>query len=204
MRRLLAQLLLVLAPLGCYVWWLLAIVGRELARGERLGTVLMMLAGLLALAVVEGLIFKLYLLPCWARSLSERLYGGNYFPEDDPLARLARKIDAEQRPELIPEFIRLVEADPCRVRAWLELARLLADHDAPQAVQRLLQGADILAARRRSHSQREDAALLLWRAATLSQKHPELAAQAPPILQRLASQYPDTAYGKLALKKAGK
>lgn len=193
MLRLLAQLLLILAPLGGYIWWLLAGVGQELARGERLNTVLMLLAGLLVLVVVEALLFKLYLLPSWARALSERLYAGSYFPEDDPLARLARQIAVENRPDLLPELTHLVLADPTRVRAWLELARLLEDtaHDTPQAAERLLQGAEAV---RRA----EDSALLLWRAASLLQKHTELAAQASPILARLARQYPDTAYGKMA------
>ena len=196
MRRILAQLLLVLVPLGAYIWWLLVVVGRKLARGEQLGTVLMLLGGLLALVVVEALIFKLYLLPLWARGLSERLYAGSYFPEDDPLASLARKISTENRPDLLPELTRLVEADPHRVRAWLELARLLVDtrHDTPQAVQSLLRGAKAM---RRD----EDAALLLWRAATLLQKDPGLATKAASLLAELAEQYPATAYGKLAANR---
>lgn len=198
MSRLLVQLLLALAPIGAYAWWLLGPVRAALARGERLGTALSLLAGLLVLALVEGLLFKLYLLPSWARSLSERLYAGSYLPEDDPLARLARRISAENRPDLLPELVRLVEADPQRVRAWLELARLLDEaHDTPQAAEKLLQGS-------RAVRRREDAALLIWRAAVLLGKNTQLAPKARPLLEQLASSYPDTAYGQLAAERLGK
>lgn len=201
MLRLLARLLLVLAPLGLYAGWIHGAVLRKLARGETLDMVLMLLAGLLLLAVVEGLLFKLYLLPTWARGLSERLYAGHYLPEDDPLARLTRQMEKENRPDLIPELIRMVEADPCRVRAWLELARFLEPRDPAEAARRLLRGAELIAAHNRfSRSGKEDAALLLWRAAALMQKHSSLASQASPTLAKLAEQYPATAYGKLAQK----
>lgn len=195
MLRLLAQLLLILAPLGAYVWWLLVPVRHALARGERLQTILMQLGGLAALALVEGLIFKFLILPRMAGALSERFYAGSYLPEDDPLALLARKISTENRTDLLPELTRLVEADPRRVRAWLELARLLQDHlhDTPGAVRRLLQGAE-------SVRRKEDTALLLWRAASLLRKHTTLAPQATPLLEKLATHYPDTAYGQLAAK----
>lgn len=205
MLRIFAQLLLVLLPLSAYVCWLLYYVQRALSRGERWETALMVLGGLLALTVVEGLLFKLYLLPTWARALSERLYAGSYLPQDDPLAALVHQIESKKRPELIPDLIRLVESDPYRVRAWLELARLLEPVDAPQAVHHLLRGAEIIASRRlRSRSSREDTALLLWRAATLSQKYADLAHRAPAILEQLTAQYADTAYGKHALKHSGK
>ena len=42
-----------------------------------------MLLGVLVLAVVEGFIFRLWLLPKWAQVLSERFYGGTYFPADE-------------------------------------------------------------------------------------------------------------------------
>lgn len=197
MLRYAAQLLLVLAPLGGYVWWLLVYVRRALAQGEGLHTVAMMLGGLLVLVVVEGVLFKLYLLPAWARGLSERLYGGSYLPEDDPLAMLARKMEVEKRPELLPELIRLVEADPFRARAWLELARVLQGEDPAQAAKHLQRGAEMMA-HRHSRSSQEDAALLLWRAAMLLQKHAHLAPQAQDVLQQLADRYPNTAYGKLA------
>lgn len=197
MRRFFARLLLVLFPLAVYIGWLLLSVQKELVRGIKNGAaldfILMLLGGLFVLVVVEALIFKFYILPICARYISERIYGGSYFPDDDPLACLARKIELENRPDLLPELVQIVEADPQRVRAWLELARLLEDsvRDTPQAVQRLLQGAATV-------RRKEDAALLMWRAASLLRKHDQLADQAPPLLERLVREFPSTAYGKLA------
>lgn len=196
MVRAFSLLLLLLAPLAAYVGWLVVFVQRAVARGEYLNTVLMLLGGLAVLAVLEGCIFKLLVLPRLAGYISERLYAGNYVPEDDPLALLARRISAENRPDLIPDLERLVEADPRRVRAWLELAHVLESllHDTPRAVQRLLQGAECA-------PNREDAALLIWRAATLFEKHAELAPQALPLFRRLSSEFALTSYGKLAASR---
>ena len=196
MQRILLLLLLALAPLGAYVLWVLRVVQREMGQGFSLGGIVMLLAGLGVLAVVEGLIFKFFLLPRMAGALSERFYAGSYFPEDDPLALLSRKISAENRPELLPELARLVESDPHRARAWLELARLHVDlrRDIPEASRCLLQGAAAM-------RNREDAAMLTWRAAVLLEKSAEHAAQAPPLYQKLAEQYPATAYGKLAAQR---
>lgn len=201
MLRFFARLLLALAPLGAYIGWVRYAVLGKLARGETLEMLLMLLAGLAALAVVEGLLFKFYLLPAWAHALSERLYGGHYFPEDDPLAQLTRRMEAAPHPDLIPQLTRLAEADPCRVRVWLELARFLEPQSPAEAARCLLRGAELIAAHKRfSRSAKEDAALLLWRAAVLLRKHSELAPQASPILTRLRQLYPATAYGKLARK----
>lgn len=197
MRRFFARLLLVLFPLAAYIGWLLLCVQKELVRsiknGSALDFILMLLGGLLVLVVLEALIFKFYILPICARYISERVYAGSYFTDDDPLASLARKIESENRTDLLPQLVQLVEADPRRVRAWIELARILEDslHDTPQAVRRLLQGAE--AVRRK-----EDAALLIWRAASLLRKHDQQPIQASQLLERLVRDFSSTAYGKLA------
>ena len=83
-----------------------------------------MLLGVLVLAVVEGFIFRLWLLPKWAQVLSERFYGGTYFPADDPVASLAQSIIDQHLPERAPELEKLVSSDPSRTRGWMELARV--------------------------------------------------------------------------------
>lgn len=196
MRRFVAQALLVLAPIAVYAWWIAVPVQKQLERGDLFHVVLFLLGGLAVLALSEGIIFKKCVLPALARFVSERLYAGSYSTEDDPFACLARKIALENRPDLLPQLAALAEADPLRVRAWLELARLLDElaHDPSQAVECLLQGAD--AVRRK-----EDAALLIWRAVTLLEKQPDHASRAGALRERLISLYPGTAYGKLAARR---
>lgn len=201
MVRFAAQLIALFLPLYAFGLWAMGPVRRYfyVEQGQWLIGIIYLLAGLAVLALVEGVLLKLWLLPGWARFLSERLYAGSYLPENDPLATLARRIAAEHRHDLLPELIRMVEADPCRVRAWLELARLLEDelHDIPQAVQQLLRGAKAV-------PEAEDAALLMWRAATLSQKHETTAPRAASLFRSTADLYPLTTYGKLAAARCSK
>lgn len=198
MFRHLLQLSVVLAPVAAFAWWVLAHLEHLLSAGDWPHMLTMLLCGLAILTLIETAIFKYSLLPRLADAVCRHICAGNYLPDDDPVAALAQKITTEHRPELLPELTRLVQADPRRTRAWLELARLLEDtlHDTTQAVDRLLEGA---AAVRRP----EDAALLTWRAITLLRKRPELAAKASDLLHSLAEQFPRTAYGKLALKELG-
>ena len=192
MLRACIRLAAVCAPLAAFVWWLQGPVMEKMTRQGLMG-ILYMLAGVALLALIEGLLFKFWLLPQIAQAVSERLYAGSYFPEDDPLARLVAEISEHHRRELLPELQRLVEADPQRERGWLELARLQeAETSSPeQAVHTLLRGAEIL-------RRREDAAMLLWRAYTLCKRYPERAEQAEEILRELTSRYPDTGYGRRA------
>ena len=193
MPRLFAYLLVVLAPLGAFAWWVMGPVQARLYHGSPTMGILLMLAGLAALALVEGALFKFWLIPLCARVMSERFSSGSYLPEDDPLVRLVAEVS--QDPQRLPELVRLVESDPQRTRGWLELARMM-ERDAPaQAVEKLCQGAQKL------RHNKEEAALLMWRAITLAEKHPELAEKASTLLSELASAYPETSYGQLALKR---
>lgn len=195
MRHILNQLLIIVAPLALFACWICGPVQGTLAEGDALHAILLMLGGLAVFVFVETLLFKYHFLPLWARMVSERLYGGSYFPQEDPLMCLVHQITTEHRLDLIPELTRAVEGDPRRVSAWLELARVLHDHalDAPQAVQCLLRGAKAVRSK-------EDKALLLWRAAVMCEKHSELAEQSRSIYQKIVDSYPNTSYGKLAAK----
>ena len=197
MIRILARLLILLAPIGAYVCWVLGPVQQHLRPSSPTLGILLMLAGLAVLAAIEGALLKLWLLPLMARTMSETLYAGTYLPENDPLACLVHKISAEHRPELIPELERLVQSDRRRTRAWLELARLQESelHDLPRAAETLLQGAGAV-------KSPEDAALLIWRAASLYEKHEPLAHKAPTLHRQLIEQYPHTQYGALAKRRS--
>lgn len=195
----LARLLVLLAPIGAFTLWVTGPVQQQLYHHSVTLGIVMLLGGLAVLAALEGALLKFWLLPLMARRISEQLYAGSYLPENDPLAMLAQKITEEHRPELIPELEHIVHADPRRTRAWLVLSQLIEAelHDAPRAVEVLLQGA---AALKRN---REDAALLIWRAATLCHKHASLEAKAATLHRQLAEQYPHTQYGRLAAQRVG-
>lgn len=197
MIRFLWQLLVVLAPIGAFAWWALGPVQTHLYHGSASVGILLLLAGLGVLTLVEGLLFKLWLLPSWAHSLSIRFSSGSYVPADDPLVQLVQSLSREPDPARLQQLIRLVGADPHRVRGWLELARVLEEafQDAPAAVDKLLLGAQTV-------RNQEDAALLMWRAATLCERHASLADRAQPLLADIARQFPDTNYGRLAASRA--
>ena len=152
-----------------------------------------MLLGVLALAVVEGFIFRLWLLPKWAQALSERFYGGAYFPADDPVATLAQLIIDQHCGERAPELEKLVLSDPSRTRGWMELARVSEiELKAPQrAAEYMLTGACKV-------RRKEDAAMLMWRAVTLLRREEGSRPRAEEIRRELTRRYPKTTYGRLA------
>ena len=199
MLRILARIAAICAPLVAFIWWLLGPVQHHLHAEESaaFSGILYMLIGMAVLVLVEGLMIKFWLLPLIARAVSERFYAGSYLPENDPLARLVSEIAEHHRHDLLPELERTVSADPRRVRGWLELARLLEGEfaDPKRAVDTLLRGAEAL--RRR----KEDAALLIWRASTLSGHHPQTSPHARHIMRDLVSLYPDTTYGRIAAER---
>lgn len=192
MIRRLGQLVVGLIPLYVFLVWALFFVQPQLEK-HTLRALAMLLGGLAVMAIIQGGVFKRWLLPLWAQAISERLYAGSYLPEDDPIASLAAEIFSQHRADLVPELEKLVLADPSRTRAWLELARALEleAHDIPRAAHVLQRGAA---------SVRHDAdrAMLLWRAAGLLQKEEAHREEAKDLLDRVADEFPHTAYGHLA------
>lgn len=187
------RLLLALIPFYVFVWWMLGPVSKRLYGAEPLNGILMLVAGVVVLGVLEGYIFKTWLLPIWARAMSERLYAGSYLPDDDPLVVLSTRIITEHRHDLVPELERLVMADRRRVRAWLELARVLEDElkDNSHAARQLLCGAEAVRSK-------EDAAFLMWRAAMIYKKNESSRAGAREVCSSIVQRYPRTQYARLA------
>ena len=187
------QLLVALVPL---VGFALALqpVQERMFGGQATQGILLLLGALAVLAVVEGLLFRYWILPGWGDKVAERLYAGAYLPENDALAQLAERIANEKSPGLIPALEEMVRRQPGRLRGWLELARLqqdlLLDHAA--ALRTLEQGA--------AHMRDpEDAALLLYRAGMLCRKvMPDSAAAAASFFEQAAHRYADTVYGRQA------
>lgn len=192
MLRRFFQLLAVLAPLGAFALALQPVQQRMYGGHATQGIVLLLVA-LAILAVVEGLLLRYWILPGWSEKVAERLYAGSYLPEDDALARLTDRIEAEKDATLMPELVRLVHAQPWRLRGWLELARLQQDilNDAAAALQTLEEASTRI-------REPEDAALLMFRAAQLCEKslHDDSAARL--WLERVTERYPDTVYGRKA------
>lgn len=194
--RQLARLLVALIPLYVFIWWMLVPVPEYLYHKDTMIGLVMLLGGVVTLAVAEGMIFKLWLLPLWAQHMSERLYAGSYLPEDDPLVILSARIIQEHATELIPELTRMVEKDdPGRVRAWLELAHVLeaVAKNLPLAAEKLLLGA-------RCVKDDEDAAMLMWRAMAIYKKIMDSERELS-ICKKLVDLYPFTSYGKLAVTR---
>lgn len=192
MIRRLCQLIVGLIPLYVFLGWALFFVQPQLEK-HTLRALAMLLGGLAVMAIVQGVVFRRWLLPLWAQAISERLYAGSYLPQDDPIASLAATIFSQHRADLIPELEKLVLADPSRTRAWFELARALEmeAHDIPRAAHVLQHGAA-------SVRHNADRAMLLWRAATLLQKEEVHRKEAKDLLARVANEFPNTAYGHLA------
>lgn len=195
MLRGLFQLLAVLCPL---VLFALALppVQQRLYGGQPTEGILLLLGGLALLAVVEGLIFRCWILPGWSGCMAERLYAGSYVPGNDALATLVEQIEREQKVELLPSLEKLVRCQRWRLRGWLELARLQQEmlHDAPAALATLQKGAE-------SVRDPEDAALLLYRTARICEHSLHDAAAARHWLQQAAVRYPATVYGHRAASR---
>lgn len=186
------QLLAALVPLGLFALALQP-VQQRLYGGHATQGILLLLAALAILALLEGLLFRYWILPGWSEKMAERLYAGSYLPEDDALARLTERIEREKDAALMPELERLVRSQGWRLRGWLELARLQQDllHDAPAALKTLESAS-------RCVRDPEDKALLMFRAAQLCRKSLNDPAAARQWWQRAASEYPATVYGRRA------
>lgn len=192
MLRRFFQLLVALVPLALFA---LAMppVQKRLYGGHATEGILLLLVALAILAVLEGLLFRYWILPGWGDKMAERLYAGSYLPEQDELARLVDRMTQEKDAAALPALEKLVHQQPRRLRGWLELAHLQHEllGDAPAAL-RTLEAAP-------PHMRDpEDAALLLFRAASLCGKALKDEAAARRFLERAAGQYPATVYGRRA------
>lgn len=192
MLRLIFQLLVAMVPLGAFVA-VLPPVQQRLYGGQTTLGILLLLGALALLAVLEGLLFRYWILPDWSAHVAERLYAGSYSREDDALACLVERIEREKNKELVPELAQVVRAQSWRTRGWLELARLQQEllQDSRAALLSLEQGASAV-------KDREDAALLMYRAARFCEQNLHDASAARSWLQRAAAAYPDTVYGRRA------
>lgn len=193
--RLFTRICVVLLPVALFAVAMLP-VRAYLGRAEALNGIALLLAALAVLALLEGLLFRFYLLPQLGESISEHVYGGSYFPADDALACAVARAEKDSTPEALAALAEVVRAQSDRTRGWLELARLQQDAGKPEAA------AETLAEGAAAVREREDCALLLYRAAHLyadALHRPERAAQ---LCAEAASRYPETVYGRRAAEKA--
>ncbi len=191
------KFIVVLLPLAGFVWAVLR-VRTLMDEGQGLLALACLLGALAALALVEGVIFKWWILPSVAGELGERVYaGGSYTPAEDALVVLVARIRQEKKRELLPELEKLVLADSRRTRGWQEYAHVLQDvfGDAPAALGVLRRGAACVRGK-------EDRAMLLCRAAYLAGDALRDAAQARELYSEAAQRYPRTVYGGFAAQRA--
>ena len=156
----------------------------------------LMLAGVALLALVEGLLFRYWLLPKFSEAIGERIYAGDYVASEDALACAVQRVTETKDKALLSELESVVRAQSDRCRGWLELARLREDlaADPAAAVRTLEEGA-------MRTSGREDRALLLYRAAQQADKGLHDSARARALYTEAAEHYPKTVYGKLAAER---
>lgn len=192
MLRRLFQILVLLLPVGLFALALQPVQALMFGGQATRGIVLLLVA-LAVLALVEGLLFRYWVLPGWGEKVAERLYAGSYLPENDSLAQLVERLEQTRDASLLPLLHREVERQPRRLRGWLELARLQQEllQDAPAALATLEQA---------THAMRdaEDAALLMFRAGALCESALHDAAKARLWWQRAADCHPATVYGRKA------
>lgn len=186
------QILAVLAPLGLFAWGLQP-VQRLMYGGHATQGIVLLVAALAVLALLEGLLFRYWILPGWSEKVAERLYAGSYLPEDDALAQLIDRIAQEKDASLLPQLETMVQQQAWRMRGWLELARL--QHELKQDTRLAL--ATLENACRAIHDP-EDVALLMYRAARLCEKSLQDADAARKLLNRLVELHPATVYGRKA------
>lgn len=193
MRRFL-KLLVVLLPLGAFALALQPVQALMFG-GEAVRGIVLLLVALVVLALVEGLLFRYWVLPGWSEKLAERLYAGSYLPENDALAQLVERIEQTGDISLLPDLRQLVLRQPRRLRGWLELARLQQAvlHDSAAALSTLEQAATAVRAP-------EDAALLLYRAGKLCESALQDSSRARGYWQLAAADYPATVYGRKSAK----
>lgn len=198
MIRFLLKSATVLLPLGIFAIATQFIMD-WMSRGETLNGILLLVGSLAVLAVVEGVIFRFWILPAWGQVLSEKLYGGTYVPEEDELAELAARIRRTEDASLLPAMQRLVLSQRKRARGWLELNRLQQDiaHNPEAALQTLLDGADAV-------SDPEERAMFLYRAGALAADKLQSPQRAAEYFLRAANKFPKTTYGKHAAARAAK
>lgn len=184
-----AAILLPLAPFA----YAAQMAGEWLVKGEITHGIALLLGALAALAIIEGILFKYWLLPSLGQAVSDRLYAGSYLPEQDELAQLTARIRSTKNCELLPRMAELVQQQGFRSRGWIELARLHQDlnNNHQEALQTLLKGAEAV-------TDKEDRAMLLYRAACLCRNKLSAPTQARELFTKAAQFYPNTVYGKQA------
>lgn len=189
----LRRLFIVLLPVAAFAAALLPVRDMLGQEGQGMQGIALFLGALAILAVVEGLLFRFWLLPALGEAIGQRVYGGSYLPEDDALVCLLECVRENRDASLLPELRTMVASQGWRVRGWLELARTEQDifADPQAALQTLLEG-------ERCVRNKEDRALLLVRAAHLCENVLHDSAAARTHYASAAERFPRTVYGAKA------
>lgn len=158
--------------------------------------ILLFMGSLTATVIPEFLLLRYVALPRWGQAVGERLYAGSYSPGEDRIVACAETIRRTGDESLLPRLEALVQADPTRMRSWRELAdvRLNVFHRTEEAVLTLLEA-------EKHVRDKEDKALLLYRAAQWTENRLHRSTRAEELYSLLAERYPATVYGSRAAKR---
>ncbi len=193
--KLVFRIIVALIPLAGFVWVVMELQ-RLMAEGHPGHAFGWLFVALVALAVVEGVLVRFWVLPTFAQMLGERIYAGGYWPDADPLLVLVSRIRREKDETLLPQLEKAVLADAQRVRGWQEYAHVLQEvfgrHE--EALLQLSRGATKV-------KPREDRPMLLCRAAHIASADLRDEARAQELYREAAERFPDTTYGELAASR---
>lgn len=196
-RRILFPVFVLLLPPAAFVGGMYWAVAGLSAGGGTGAFVLQLVGGLAVMALLEVVLLRSWVLPAWSQSIGERLYAGSYTPAQDAVVALADEVRKTGDAALLPALGRLVRADPSRLRGWRELADVqLNIFKRPEdAFQTLVEAAGRV-------GDKEERAMLLYRAAHMAESLPGRADEAQRLYSTAASRYPRTVYGRKAAEKA--
>lgn len=190
--RIILRTLLLLLPLALFsggLCW--AVAGKPGL--STVHTLLVVIAAAVVAVCWEVYMLRQWVLPALGDFLARCLYAGHYCSADDELAQLVQRITEEQDRSLLPDLEALVRRHPGRLRGWQELAHLQRTlaADPRAACETLLKGS-------RAVRNKQDRALLLYRAAMLRAHQLNDRQGACELLRTAADRYPRTTYGRKA------
>lgn len=148
------------------------------------------LGGVAAMACVK------WVWPLFGEWVADVVYGDRRLAGDDPLEQLALEVRRTRSEEAMERMRQFAEENGDRTRVWTECANLLRD-----VLQRPAEAAETLERGASQVGEKEDRALLLYRAACLYDAMPGKREKAVELWALASELYPETTYGAQAAER---